>query len=103
MSQKKVFLAAFSPHWPPRLTRRFGLGSDLATSKKGASWSFCGDSVRPRVYSASAKGIAHTEKTAGKKTLDILTIVLPHPKAVFNLLPICYQFLGKRYQFVTNL
>ncbi len=92
--------AAFLQPWSPRPTRPIGSGSGVTRSQKGAFWSSYGDFVRPRVYSASAKGIAYTEKTAGEKTFDTLRIVLTQPKAVGNLLPICIHFFGIRYHFV---
>jgi hypothetical protein len=71
MGQKKVLPTAFLQAWPPRVNHRFGSGSDVTTSKKGAFQRFCGDFVLPRLYSASTKGIAHTDKTAGKKRLTL--------------------------------
>jgi len=84
MSQKKVLPAAFLLPWPPRPANRIEGCSDVATSKKGAFSSFSGDFIRLRAYSASTKDIAHTEKTAGKKTFDTLTIVLLRPKCLDN-------------------
>jgi hypothetical protein len=69
---EKMLHVAFLPPGSPRPTRRFELGSGVTWSQKGASWRFGGDFVLPRVYSASTKGIVHTEKTAGEKTFDTL-------------------------------
>jgi hypothetical protein len=70
-SQKKLLPAAFLPPWPPQRTRRFGSGSGVTWSQIEAFWRSCGDFLHPWVYSVSAKGIARTEKTAGRKRLTL--------------------------------
>jgi hypothetical protein len=78
-----------SPALAGATNHRIGAGSRVTWSQKGAFSRFCGDFACPRMYSASTKGIAHTEKTAGIRSLDTLMIISAQPKAVAIFVPLC--------------
>ncbi len=91
---------------------RLGRRDQPAVSGQAAVWSghkkgpFCVSAAIVYVQGCiciSLKVVDRIAETAEKPPLDTLMIVLPQPKAVGKTWPLCYQFFGKRYHFVSIL